>query len=69
MASRVPIQQHTGGGGLTGMVNAYEAELIRQTLRRNGQNVRAAAQELGVERSLLYKKMKRLGITIQRVLG
>ena len=28
----------------------------------------AAAQELGVERSLLYKKMRRFGITIQRVL-
>ena len=68
VASRVPAAQPTGGGCLADMVDAYEAEVIRQALRRNGQNVRSAAQELGVERSLLYKKMKRLGISIQRVL-
>ena len=68
VASRAPTAQSAGSGRLADMVDAYEAEVIRQTLRRNNQNVRAAAQELGVERSLLYKKMRRLGITIKRIL-
>ena len=49
-------------------VSAYEAKMIRNSLQRNGQNVRAAAEELGIERSFLYRKMKRLNIGIQRVL-
>ena len=47
-------------------MDAYESAVIREALCRNGQNVKAAAEELGVERSLLYKKMKRLQIIIQR---
>lgn len=57
-----------GGGRLADAVSAYEAKVIREALRRSGQNVRAAAEELGVERSLLYRKMKRLNIGIERVI-
>lgn len=56
------------GGRLSDAVSAYEAKMIRNSLQRNGQNVRAAAEELGIERSFLYRKMKRLNIGIQRVL-
>ena len=52
---------------LAEIVDAYEASVIREALRHNGENVRLAALELGVERSLLYKKMKRLGISLRRV--
>ena len=51
---------------LADTMDAYESAVIREALCRNGQNVKAAAEELGVERSLLYKKMKRLQIIIQR---
>lgn len=67
VACRAPVTAGSDGGRLADVVGAYEAEVIRQALRRNGENVQAAARELGVERSLLYKKMKRLGVTIQRV--
>lgn len=48
------------------MVDEYEAAVIRETLHRHQQNVKNAAEELGVERSLLYKKMKRLNIVLQK---
>lgn len=51
---------------LADTMDAYEAALIREALQRNNQNVRAAADDLGIERSLMYKKMKRLNIMIQR---
>ena len=51
---------------LADTMDAYESAVIREALCRNGQNVKAAAEELGVERSLLYKKMKHLQIIIQR---
>ncbi|MCI2106034.1 MAG: sigma 54-interacting transcriptional regulator [Intestinimonas sp.] len=57
---------HSVASRLADTMDAYEAAVIREALRRNGQNVRATAAELGVERSLLYKKMKRLNISIQR---
>ncbi len=58
-----------GSRRLADAVAAYEATLIREALRRNNQNVRATAAELGLERSLLYRKMRKLGIVIQRVLN
>jgi transcriptional regulator with PAS, ATPase and Fis domain len=51
---------------LGNMVDEYEAAIIRETLHRHKQNVKSAAEELGVERSLLYKKMKRLNIVLQK---
>ncbi len=67
--SAPPSSADPGGSRrLADIVTAYEATVIREALRRNGQNVQATAAELGVERSLLYKKMKRLGIKLQKVL-
>lgn len=54
---------------LPDMMAEYEATIIRDTLRRNGQSCKAAAQELGIDRSLLYRKMRKAGIVIEKVLA
>lgn len=75
LPAKVSSPSHSFGGGtelregrLSDAVSAYEAKVIRDSLQRNGQNVRAAAEELGIERSLLYRKMKRFNIGIERIL-
>ena len=40
----------------------YEREIIKSTLRATGGNCQQAAEELGIHRSALYKKMARLSI-------
>lgn len=40
-------------------VSAFEQKQIDAAIKRNGGNVAKAARELGLERSLLYKKMKK----------
>ena len=59
---------HRPCSSLADTLDAYEAAVIRDALLRNGENVKATAEELGVERSLLYKKMKRLNIDIHRTI-
>jgi two-component system nitrogen regulation response regulator NtrX len=44
---------------------AYERDFIARKLEENQGNVSRTAQELGLERSHLYRKMKALGITAQ----
>jgi DNA-binding NtrC family response regulator len=39
-----------------------ELELIRTALRRHGDNVSAAAEELGLSRSALYRRMEKYGL-------
>ena len=43
-------------------IACLERQLITKALRDNGGNRQAAARQLGIHRSLLYKKMKDLGI-------
>lgn len=50
------------------LVNQYEADIIRDTLKKYNHNITIAAKHLGLERSLLYKKMKKLNITIKKEL-
>ncbi len=47
---------------LKSLVDNYEALLIKDALKRNEGNVRATARELGIHRSLLYKKMEKYEI-------
>ncbi|MCG3173948.1 MAG: Regulatory protein AtoC [Myxococcota bacterium] len=51
-----------GTGSLAGQLEAAEREIILAALRRNEWHVTNTARELGLERSHLYKKMKKLGI-------
>lgn len=48
------------------LMQNYEAAIITETLNRYDNNVTRAAADLGIERSLLYKKMKKLHIDICR---
>jgi transcriptional regulator with PAS, ATPase and Fis domain len=40
----------------------WDAQVIRAALDRNGQNRLAAARELGIHKSTLFRKMKKLGL-------
>ncbi|WP_353095512.1 sigma 54-interacting transcriptional regulator [Tissierella praeacuta] len=44
------------------LVDNYEASVIRETLKKNNYNRQDTAEELGIHRSLLYKKMEKYGI-------
>lgn len=41
-----------------------DAQAIRAALERNGYNRQAAARELGIHKTTLFRKLKRLGITL-----
>lgn len=56
----------TSAGSLATARAGTERELIQAALGRNGQNIAAAARELGVSRVTLYRILRRLGITPQR---
>ncbi len=45
------------------LVDNYEAILVKEALKRNDGKVQATARELGIHRSLLYKKMEKYEIT------
>lgn len=45
-------------------VRAIEAQAIRDALERNGQNRLAAAQDLGIHKSTLFRKAKNLGVLL-----
>ena len=47
---------------LAELMNDYEREVILAVLRDKGGNCQRAAEELGIHRSALYKKMNKLGI-------
>ncbi|MCK4349985.1 MAG: Fis family transcriptional regulator, partial [Candidatus Krumholzibacteria bacterium] len=50
-------------------LDELEARFIRETLRRNGWNRTAAARELGIHKTTLWRKIKRLGIELPRIDG
>jgi len=58
--ARVPTR--TKRGGMSDTVRAMESQIIREALKRNGYNRLAAARELGIHKSTLFRKMKTLGI-------
>lgn len=51
---------------LKSLVNQYEADIIREALKKYDYNITAAARHLGIERSLLYKKMKKFNVSIKK---
>ena len=54
-----------GSGPLADRVEAFERDVILAELKRNRQNMSAAAKALGLERSHLYKKAEQLGIDLR----
>lgn len=56
------IDENCSNRKLKNLVNNYEALLIKDALKRNNRNVQDTAQELGIHRSLLYKKMEKYEI-------
>ena len=50
--------------GIKKIHNLFDAQSIRSALERNGNNRLAAARELGIHKSTLFRKMKKLGIPL-----
>jgi PAS domain S-box-containing protein len=55
-----PLGKEARAGGLPRL----EAEYLRQVLRRHHGNRQAAARELGIHRTTLQRRIKRLGLTL-----
>jgi DNA-binding NtrC family response regulator len=58
-----PVGKHS----LKDALEAPERQIIREVLDANGWNRNATADQLGINRTTLYKKMKRLGLEDGRV--
>jgi len=56
--------QSTDWSTLDGARNSSELQLILDTLKRNGYSRLATAKELGIHKSTLFRKIKKLGITL-----
>jgi transcriptional regulator with PAS, ATPase and Fis domain len=54
---------------LTHTLNSTEAHAITHALKRNQYNRLAAAQELGMHKSTLFRKIKKLGIVLPQIDG
>lgn len=54
------------GSGIRGVRSALEAQSIRNALERNGYSRLAAAKELGIHKSTLFRKIKTLGIVLPK---
>jgi len=52
------------GGGVRSAKALLEAQAIQRALARHGYSRVAAAQELGIHKSTLFRKMKRLGLIL-----
>jgi transcriptional regulator with PAS, ATPase and Fis domain len=57
------FQEQSTQSGETGTLEALERSAIEAALRRHGGHRGAAAKELGIDPSTLYRKMRALGIT------
>ena len=56
--------ERTAGSGIKNIHSMIDAHTIRSALERNGNNRLAAARELGIHKSTLFRKMKKLGIPL-----
>jgi DNA-binding NtrC family response regulator len=63
LAAEAPLSAHPEPGhSLKQAMTAPEKQIILEVLERNAWNRQATAEELGINRTTLYKKMKRLGL-------
>ncbi len=64
-AEMVPVTTvHAEGRKLVETMNAIEARAIREAVKRNGGNRLAAARELGMHKSTLFRKIQQLDIDL-----
>ena len=61
-APNTPISPHAGGRTLKEALEEPERRIILEVLESNDWNRHATADSLGINRTTLYKKMKRLGL-------
>ena len=67
MISRQVFQAQQGKT-LKQMVDGYETSIIKEFLRKHNWNIQSTAEELGIHRSLLYKKMEKYSIRPRKIL-
>jgi transcriptional regulator with PAS, ATPase and Fis domain len=61
---RTSIPQPAGHGRMDTALKSTEAQVIMDSLERNKYNRLAAARELGIHKSTLFRKIKALGIDL-----
>ncbi|HUG90962.1 MAG TPA: sigma-54 dependent transcriptional regulator [Planctomycetaceae bacterium] len=64
-----PLASIVTGGGLKSAMQQPERQIILEALDANGWNRQDTARMLGINRTTLYKKMKRYGIEYEPVAG
>ncbi len=62
VAGPAPARPRAGSGDMRAARDLVEAQAIRAALERHGGNRTAAARELGIHRSSLFRKMRHLGL-------
>jgi PAS domain S-box-containing protein len=62
--TRATSVERPAGSGMKNIHSMIDAHTIRSALERNGNNRLAAARELGIHKSTLFRKMKKLGIPL-----
>jgi PAS domain S-box-containing protein len=60
------LPRAAGSGRMRSTLHALEAQVILEALRRNRNNRLAAARELGLHKSTLFRRIKALGIRLPR---
>jgi transcriptional regulator with PAS, ATPase and Fis domain len=58
--------QESNAGNLESTVQTIEAQTILETLKKNNYNKIKTAQDLGMHKSTLYRKMKKYEISLAR---
>ncbi|MCR9201006.1 MAG: sigma-54 dependent transcriptional regulator [Planctomycetaceae bacterium] len=64
---RAQVEAHLGGASLKKALSTPERQLIIQALESNGWNRQNTAKALGINRTTLYKKMKKFDIDFETV--
>ena len=68
-ASPASTAPKAASSGIRALHRATEEEAIREALERNGYNRLAAARELGMHKSTLFRKLKKLQIELPEIDG
>jgi len=64
-----PFQRNHRKNKIVARLKSVEAQTIMDTLKQNQYNRLAAARELGIHKSTLFRKIKDLGIELPKIDG